>query len=295
MYEERVLSSTTTVASEASAESQGISERDEVKRKIRDSILAASKMPSDNQNPAGTSTEDADDSKFGPSQKKGNADQQRCFKAGRFDLTYAHRSELRSIFDPYVEKNMVQLNLETFRQNRDDFLKTQGSNDGTNRIYRLMWDPLPWPHELQDLADEAKRHIQDNSTLLGQLSEDQATMFLDTSPLDLWRAQTAIMSRMLDGKLSVHGGIFETMRTEPLSIPDLGPFRSPDQIYHSLPWREIEVDHAISCRICFEQLKPGAGNRYLHNDPNHVFCNPCIRQSLEHKFECPICRKLIQV
>jgi lipopolysaccharide biosynthesis regulator YciM len=28
---------------------------------------------------------------------------------------------------------------------------------------------------------------------------------------------------------------------------------------------------------------------------NHIFCKPCIKKSLEHRFECPVCRAWVQL
>jgi hypothetical protein len=269
---------------------------EEVKRQIRASVIVAGDTSLPTRQSNTTLTEDANYVDESPSQQKSKAILRKYHKAPPFDLTYARRSELRSIFDPYVEKNIVQLNLRIFEQNRDNYLGAyDGYGDGSTRISRIAWTPQPWPRELKELASEATRHIQDTTDLLGHVPRNQAKKFIDTSPLDMWRAQTAIMSQMLDKKIPVTEGIFDYAETAPLSTPDLGLVQSPDYIAENLPSCEIQPRDVISCRICFDQLEIGSNNRYLHGDMNHIFCKPCIKQSLEHRFECPVCRAWVQL
>lgn len=273
---------------------------EEIEQQIRDSVLAAGHMSLVSRKPNTTLTGDFNATDEGPSQTKGKAAQPKYYKAPPFDITYARRSELRSIFDPYVEKNMIQLNLRIFEQNRDNYLiaGVSGYGDGGTRISRIAWDPQPWPRELRELAKDATRHIQSTTDLLGHIPKNEAKKFIDTSPLDMWRAQTAIMSQMLDKKIPVSYNIFGDVETAPSTDLELGPFSSPAyaaEIAENLPSREIKASDVISCRICFEQLEIGSNNNYLHDDMNHIFCKPCIKQSLENRFECPVCRAWVQL
>lgn len=65
------------------------------------------------------------------------------------------------------------------------------------------------------------------------------------------------------------------------AVPDIGPMEPINPVADPQPTR---------CPVCFETV---AGRHPIVTPCGHVFCMECLRRSLQHNSNCPLCRNEI--